>query len=304
MVVARLLERLERLLVGAGLPGELDDLVAAAEPGPQLGGRRRRHAERAGRRRPFVAQGGQPRGGLVAVLNAGRAAGAVAVELREPLGLAGDAVRLAAETVGQGVGQGLALLEGIRQIAARGRAAPPSPPSQAERMRFQVSSRRARAAWRSFSVGTSCSRFRAWTWASSWPISSPSAVALVVEGLEHGLGGLDRGLETVERGIERHGQPLEVVERTRPARQPRQCPCGRFLGPALRGAGLVVPFVEIAGLAGLPDRMAQGFDVARFAQVGQLAIEPLDLVFEPGDRLERLRRAGPTARRIAWPGRG
>ena len=46
--------------------------------------------------------------------------------------------------------------------------------------------------------------------------------------------------------------------------------------------------VEIAGLVGLPDGMAQGFDRVRLTQLGPLAIDALDLILEPGDRLVRL----------------
>ena len=44
VVVAGMFEEFEFLLVGAGLHGVLNDIVADAEPGPQLGRRRRRCA--------------------------------------------------------------------------------------------------------------------------------------------------------------------------------------------------------------------------------------------------------------------
>src|SRR5262249_35152660 len=59
VLVARSLERLERLAGISGLRGELDDLLAAAEPGAQLGGCGCSHAERRDCGRPLASEGRQ-----------------------------------------------------------------------------------------------------------------------------------------------------------------------------------------------------------------------------------------------------
>ena len=112
---------------------------------------------------------------------------------------------------------------------------------------------------------------------------------LAVEGSQRGLGRLDRGLETVERGIERRGQTVEVVEGPRPTRQAGPCrPRCRCVGLLPRSAGLVVTVVEITGLSSLPDGVHRSDRCrVRLAELSLFAIEPLDLVLEPGDRLGR-----------------
>ena len=220
----------------------------------------------------------------------------VLVQLGQPLRLAGDALGLSAQAVGELIGAIDALLVGGIEGPARGelreergelrpRGCPVEPGGLDEPPALLAPRARGQQGLFGRHVVLELEGLQL-------GLSLPDQLVFGGQPLDQVLamarGFLEPGLVLLEGGVQGHGQGDELFIRSVPARELRQGGRRRLRRAGELALSLGEPRIEVAGLASLADRAAEPFDIAGDLQLGQLLLLPVDLGVMPDDRLLRL----------------